>query len=94
MLGSHADEAINVKEFLTPKPIEACLELAVILVAPLIWVFGEIVPKSVFQQRADTVTPYVIYILRFFSIVFWPILIFFVTLSKLLSRLPFAAMSS
>lgn len=61
--------------------------LAVILVAPLIWVFGEIVPKSVFQQRADTITPYVIYILRFFSIVFWPILIFFVTLSKLLSRL-------
>ncbi len=28
--------------------------LAVVLVAPLIWVFGEIVPKSVFQQRADT----------------------------------------
>ena len=61
--------------------------LAVALVAPLIWVFGEIVPKSVFQQRADTITPYVIYVLRFFSIVFWPILIFFVTLSKLLSRI-------
>ncbi len=61
--------------------------LAVVLVAPLIWVFGEIVPKSVFQQRADTITPYVIYVLRFFSIVFWPILIVFVTLSKLLSRL-------
>ncbi len=57
------------------------------LVAPLIWVFGEIVPKSVFQQRADTITPYVIYVLRFFSIVFWPILIFFVTLSKFLSRI-------
>jgi CBS domain containing-hemolysin-like protein len=61
--------------------------LAVALVAPLIWVFGEIVPKSVFQQRADTVTPYVIYALRFFSILFWPILIVFVTLSKLLSHL-------
>ncbi|MEF8713390.1 MAG: hemolysin family protein [Accumulibacter sp.] len=61
--------------------------LAVILVAPLIWVFGEIVPKSVFQQRADTITPYVIYVLRFFSILFWPILIIFVTLSKFLSRL-------
>jgi CBS domain containing-hemolysin-like protein len=54
---------------------EAGSWLAVILVAPLIWVFGEIVPKSVFQQRADTITPYVIYILRFFSILFWPILI-------------------
>jgi putative hemolysin len=61
--------------------------LAVVLVAPLIWVFGEIVPKSVCQQRADTITPYVIYILRFFSILFWPILIIFVTLSKFLSRL-------
>jgi CBS domain containing-hemolysin-like protein len=61
--------------------------LAVVLVAPLIWVFGEIVPKSVFEQRADAITPYVIYVLRFFSIVFWPILIFFVTLSKILSRI-------
>ena len=31
--------------------------LAILLVAPLIWVFGEIVPKSVFQQRANTITP-------------------------------------
>ncbi len=66
---------------------EAGSWLAVLLVAPLIWVFGEIVPKSVFQQRADTLTPYVIYILRFFSVVFSPILIVFVTLSKFLSRL-------
>ena len=66
---------------------EAGSWLAVVLVAPLIWVFGEIVPKSVFQQRADAITPYVIYVLRFFSIVFWPILIFFVTLSKFLSRI-------
>ncbi|MBK7953578.1 MAG: HlyC/CorC family transporter [Candidatus Accumulibacter sp.] len=66
---------------------EAGSWLAVVLVAPLIWVFGEIVPKSVFQQRADMITPYVIYVLRFFSILFWPILIIFVTLSKFLSRL-------
>ena len=66
---------------------EAGSWLAVALVAPLIWVFGEIVPKSVFQQRADTLTPYVIYVLRFFSILFSPLLIIFVTLSKLLSRL-------
>ena len=45
--------------------------LAVVLVAPLIWVFGEIVPKSVFQQRADTITPQAIYVLRFFSRVFF-----------------------
>ncbi len=66
---------------------EAGSWLAVFLVAPLIWVFGEIVPKSVFQQRADVITPYVIYVLRFFSLLFWPILVVFVTLSKVLSRL-------
>ncbi|MEF8724168.1 HlyC/CorC family transporter [Candidatus Accumulibacter phosphatis] len=61
--------------------------MAVLVVAPLIWVFGEIVPKSIFQQRADVMAPYLIYVLHFFSILFSPILIFFVTLSKFLSRL-------
>ncbi|MCP3867821.1 MAG: DUF21 domain-containing protein [Gammaproteobacteria bacterium] len=41
--------------------------LAVVVVAPLIWVFGEIVPKSVFQQRANEITPHAIFVLRFFS---------------------------
>ncbi len=61
--------------------------LAVMLVAPLIWVFGEIVPKSVFQQRANSITPIVIFPLRFFSILFSPILIIFAFLSKLLAKL-------
>lgn len=61
--------------------------MAVVLAAPLIWVFGEIVPKSVFQQRADTLTPYVIFALRFFSFLFWPILIFFSAVTKLLAKL-------
>ena len=65
---------------------EAGSWMAVLVVAPLIWVFGEIVPKSVFQQRADAWTPYLIYVLRAFSILFSPILIVFVTLSKLLSK--------
>jgi putative hemolysin len=73
---------------------EAGSWLAVVLVAPLIWVFGEIVPKSVFQQRADTITPYVIYILRFFSILFWPILIIFVTCRSFSHVLPVAATST
>ena len=61
--------------------------LAVVLVAPLIWVFGEIVPKSVFQQRADTITPVSIFALRFFSILFWPILAVFSFVTKLLAKL-------
>lgn len=61
--------------------------LAVVLVAPLIWVFGEIVPKSVFQQRADVFTPRVIFVLRFCSYLFYPILVVFSFLARLLGRL-------
>jgi putative hemolysin len=60
--------------------------VAIVIVAPLIWVFGEIVPKSIFQQRADTITPWTIYPLRACSYLFYPILIIFTVLSRLLSR--------
>ena len=61
--------------------------LAVVLVAPLIWIFGEIVPKSVFQQRADALTPVVIFVLRFFSMLFFPILVVFSFLTNLLTKI-------
>ena len=61
--------------------------LAVVLVAPLIWVFGEIVPKSIFQQRADVLTPRVIFVLKFFSYLFYPILMVFSFLARMLGRL-------
>lgn len=61
--------------------------LAIVLVAPLIWVFGEIVPKSIFQQRADTITPKAIFAIKFFSYLFFPILVVFTFLARQLSRL-------
>ncbi|MCP4410507.1 MAG: HlyC/CorC family transporter [Gammaproteobacteria bacterium] len=61
--------------------------LAIVLVAPLIWVFGEIVPKSVFQQKANVLTPKVIFVLKFFSYLFFPVLVVFSFLARLLSRL-------
>jgi len=61
--------------------------LAIVLVAPLIWVFGEIVPKSIFQQRADVLTPRVIFVLRFCSYLFYPILVVFSSLARMLGRL-------
>jgi putative hemolysin len=61
--------------------------VAIIVVAPLIWVFGEIVPKSIFQQKANTITPRVIFILRFASIIFYPILMVFAALARLLARI-------
>ena len=61
--------------------------LAIVLVAPLIWVFGEIVPKSIFQQRADQLTPRVIFVLKFCSYLFYPILVVFSFLARMLGRL-------
>jgi len=61
--------------------------MAVALAAPLIWIFGEIVPKSIFQQKADALTPYVIFALIFFSYLFYPILLVFSVLTRLLTKL-------
>ena len=58
---------------------------AIVLVAPLIWIFGEIVPKSIFQQRANTITPRAIFLLRLASYLFYPILIVFTLTTRLLT---------
>lgn len=66
--------------------------MAVAVAAPLIWIFGEIVPKSVFQQKADELTPRIIFILLFFYYLFfyylfYPILLVFSMLTRLLTKL-------
>jgi len=61
--------------------------LAIPLVAPLIWIFGEIVAKSVFQQRTDSLTPRVAFLLRGATYVFLPILAVFSVTTRILTRL-------
>jgi len=61
--------------------------IAIVLVAPLIWIFGEIVPKSIFQQKADVITPRVIFILKGASYLFFPVLIIFSYITRFLTRL-------
>ena len=61
--------------------------LAIVLAAPLIWIFGEIVAKSVFQQRADAITPRAIFVLRAASFVFSPILAVFSFLTGILTKI-------
>jgi len=58
---------------------------AIVLVAPLIWIFGEIVPKSIFQQRADTITLRGIFLLRLAFYVFYPVLAVFTLITRLLT---------
>lgn len=60
--------------------------LAIVIMAPLIWIFGEIVAKGVFQQRADIITPRAIFVLRAASYVFLPILTVFSFLTRLLAK--------
>ncbi|MEJ1297667.1 MAG: hemolysin family protein [Candidatus Sedimenticola sp. (ex Thyasira tokunagai)] len=60
--------------------------MAIAVAAPLIWIFGEIVPKSIFQQKSDQLTPYIIFVLRFFSYLFFPILLVFSFLTRMLTK--------
>lgn len=61
--------------------------LAAAIVAPLSWVFGEIVAKNAFQHHADTITPKVIGLVRFASYIFFPILVVFGFPTRFLARL-------
>lgn len=44
-----------------------------LLLAPIILIFGEIVPKSVYQHHADTFVCKLAYPIRFFSVLFFPV---------------------
>jgi len=61
--------------------------LAFIVFTPLFLVFGEVVPKSVYQQKADVLAPIVIFPLRFFSLVFYPLVFVFSRAARLAARL-------
>jgi len=51
--------------------------LAFIVFTLLFLVFGEVVPKSVYQQKANTLAPIVIHPVRFFSLAFYPLVFVF-----------------
>ncbi|HBN27061.1 MAG TPA: HlyC/CorC family transporter [Desulfobacteraceae bacterium] len=57
--------------------------LAVLLIAPVAWIFGEIIPKSIFQQNANEIVPRIIFILYAASFIFSPVLIIFTTISRI-----------
>ena len=61
--------------------------VAVLILTPILLVFGEIVPKSIFQQKADAVVGTIIHGLRFFSFVFYPIIFVFSRVARFATRL-------
>ncbi len=60
--------------------------LSLAVMAPLVLVFGEIVPKSLFQNYADAVTPRAIYLLWFFRFLFYPFVAVGIWLSERMYR--------
>lgn len=61
--------------------------IAVIIMTPLLLILGEVVPKSIFQQKADTISTRIIYGLRFFSYLFYPVIFIFSRIARLAARI-------
>ncbi len=60
---------------------------AFLILTPLLLVLGEIVPKSVYQQKSESLTPIIIYPLRYASFVFYPIVFLFSRVARLAARM-------
>lgn len=60
---------------------------AFVAFAPLFLILGEIVPKSIFQQKSDEITPIIIYPIICISKVLWPVIIFFSFIASWAARL-------
>jgi CBS domain containing-hemolysin-like protein len=61
--------------------------IAFVIYTPLFLIFGEVVPKSVYQQKADQLAPRIIYALRLFSLLFYPLVFVFSGTARLVVRL-------
>jgi len=61
--------------------------ISVIVLTPVLLILGEVVPKSIFQQKADTLVSRLIYALRFFSYVFYPVIFIFSRVARFITRI-------
>jgi len=61
--------------------------ISVLLLTPFLLIFGEVVPKSAFQQKADTLARIVAPVLRFFTYLFYPVIFVFSRIARVATRL-------
>ena len=61
--------------------------ISVIVMTPILLIIGEVVPKSVFQQKADDLVGKLIYVLRVFSFIFYPIIFIFSGVARFATRI-------
>ncbi|MCP3671283.1 MAG: HlyC/CorC family transporter [Gammaproteobacteria bacterium] len=61
--------------------------ISILVLTPILLIVGEVVPKSVFQQNADTIVTRLIYALRFFSYLFYPVIFIFSRVARFVTRI-------
>lgn len=61
--------------------------LSLLVLTPLVLLLGEVVPKSVYQQKADTLAPFIIYPLHWLSWLLFPVVFLFSGFARLSVRL-------
>ena len=57
---------------------------AIFILSPLLLIFGEIIPKTLFQQRATAIAPWVSYPVWLASYLFYPLVIFMTKLTHII----------
>lgn len=60
---------------------------AFLVFTPLLLTLGEVVPKSIYQQNADRLAPVVILPLRLFKLLFYPLILIFSLVARLVAGL-------
>ncbi len=61
--------------------------IAILIMTPLILIFGEIVPKTVYRYHAEQMTTHLVYPLKAISVIFYPLVVILASLARLLMRL-------
>ena len=66
---------------------------AFLIYTPLFLTLGEVVPKSIYQQQANRLAPIIVYPLRIFKLVLYPLILAFSFVARLAARLAGKRMS-
>lgn len=61
--------------------------ISVVLATPFLLILGEIVPKSIYQQKADFLVTRIVFVLRFFSWLYYPVIFVFSRIARFATRL-------
>ena len=61
--------------------------VSIVVLTPILLILGEVVPKSIFQQKADEIASGIVYVLRFFTYLFYPVIFIFGRVARFGTRL-------